>query len=481
MTKKFASEPRHQRYDAVVVGSGPNGFAAAITLARAKKSVLVIEAENTIGGGMRTAELTLPGFQSDICSAIHALGVCSPFFLDIPLQEHGLEWIYPDAAVAHPLPDGSAAIAQKSVADTASSLGRDADAYARLYEPLVERADDLLGQLLGPFRIPRHPALLTRFGMSAIRSAASLAKRRFNTAEGQALFAGHAAHAILPLDKMFTAAVGLMLSLTVHRGGWPIAKGGSQAIADALASYLESLDGEIIVGNRVESLEELPDHGVALFDVSPPAMTKICGNALPVRYRNQLDRFRFGPGAYKLDWALDGPIPWENEQCGRAGTVHVGGSLAEVASAEQAPWRNECHERPFVLVAQQSLFDASRAPAGKQVAWGYCHVPPYSKVDMTERIEAQVERFAPGFRERILARHVTSPTAFESYNANYIGGDITGGVMDIWQLFTRPAIRVNPYTTPNRKILICSASTPPGPGVHGMCGYYAAQTALQRI
>ncbi len=475
----FASTPSRDRYDAVVVGSGPNGLAAAITIARAGRSVLVMEAAATIGGGMRSAELTQPGFVHDVCSAVHALGVMSPFFKDVPLQEHGLEWVFPDAPIAHPLPDGTAAVCERSIDVTADRLGDDARAYRRLFSPFVTHADKILQQILGPFRPPRHPILMARFGLKGIRSAMGLAKSWFKTDHARALLAGHAAHAVMPLENKLTAAVGLMLAVTAHGGGWPVARGGSQNIANALACYLKSLGGEIVVNRHVATLADVPAAKAILFDVTPHQLSSIAGDALPVGFHRKLARFRFGPGAFKLDWALDGPIPWTAEGCSRAGTVHVGGTLDEVAQSERAPWNQQHADRPFVLVAQQSLFDDSRAPAGKHTGWGYCHVPHGSTFDMTERIEDQIERFAPGFKQRIIARHTTSPADFQRYNANYIGGDITGGVMDIWQLFTRPTVRLVPYSTPAKHIFICSASTPPGAGVHGMCGYHAARAALR--
>jgi phytoene dehydrogenase-like protein len=467
-------------YDAIVVGTGPNGLAAAITLARARRSVLVVEAEDTVGGGLRSAELTLPGFVHDICSTIHAFGLASPFFKSLPLAELGLKWAWSPLALAHPLDGGTAATLERSVEATAHGLGPDGAAYQRLMGPLVAQADALFAQVLGPFRPPRHPLLMTRFGLRALRSARGLSYSWFKGDKARALFAGLAAHSILPLENLFTAAVALLLGAAAHAAGWPVAVGGSQRIADVLVAYLRSLGGEVVTGRRVASLHGLPRTRAILFDVSPRNLAAICGPRLPTYYRRSLNRFRHGPAAFKLDWALDGPIPWQAPECARAATVHVGGTFDEVADAERAPWEGRHHDRPFVLLAQQSLFDPTRAPAGKQTAWAYCHVPNGSQVDMTERIEAQVERFAPGFRARILARHVTTPALFEQHNANYIGGDISGGVMDIWQLFTRPAVRLDPYSTPARDIYICSASAPPGAGVHGMCGYFAAQSALKR-
>ncbi len=467
-------------YDAVVVGSGPNGLAAAITLAREGCSVLVVEAAETVGGGMRSAELTLPGFVHDVCSAIHPLGVASPLFLSLPLEEHGLHWIHPELPLAHPLPNDEAALVHRSLDETAIGFGADANAYLRLLRPFVEGADKVLRQVLGPFRLPRHPLLMARFGLRGMWSARRLAKSWFREDRAQGMFAGMAAHSILPLDRWLTAAVGLMFCVTIHAGGWPLPRGGSQQIANAMASYLRSLGGEIQTGTRVNALAELPRAKAFLFDTSPQSLCRIAGDVLQEGYVRRLQRFRHGPGVFKVDWALNEPIPWRSPRCRQAGTVHVGGTLDEVAAAEHAAWTDTPAERPFVLLAQQSLFDASRAPQGQHTGWAYCHVPRGSTIDMTERIEAQIERFAPGFRDVILARHTMAPGDFEQYNANYIGGDITGGVMDWRQLFMRPAPRWSPYTTPAKNVFICSASTPPGGGVHGMCGFHAAQAALRR-
>ncbi|WP_235934733.1 phytoene desaturase family protein [Candidatus Laterigemmans baculatus] len=470
-----------RRYDAVVVGSGPNGLAAAVTLAQAGRSVMVIEASDAIGGGTRSAELTLPGFVHDICSAIHPLGVASPFFRSLPLEQHGLEWIQPEVPLAHPLPDGSAAAVYRSLEETAAGFGSDGESYRRLLKPLLAAADGILSQVLTPVQLPRHPLALARFGLRGMQSAERLAKRWFAEPKVQGMFAGMAAHAVLPLDQRFTAAVGLMFSLTAHHGGWPLPRGGSGRISEALQSYLRQLGGEVVTGNRVASLAELPPNRAVLFDLSPRQLARIAGDALPASYRQKLERFRHGPGVFKIDWALEGPIPWTAEACRRAGTVHVGGEFDAVAQAEAAAWSDQPAERPFLLVAQQSVLDPSRAPAGKHTGWGYCHVPHGSRVDMTEAIEAQMERFAPGFRDRILARHVMAPADFENYNANYIGGDITGGVMDLRQILARPTFGPTPYATPNPRLFLCSASTPPGPGVHGMSGYHAAQAALRAV
>jgi phytoene dehydrogenase-like protein len=466
------------RYDAVVVGAGPNGLAAAITLARATLSVLVIEAANEIGGGTRSAELTLPGFTHDVCSAIHPLGAGSPFFRSLPLDQHGLEWIHPAAPLAHPFDDGSAVTLERSVEQTAAGLGVDAAAYVELMQPLVDRWDVLAEEFLAPPHLFRHPFAIAGFGLMAIRSASALARARFRGARARALFAGLAAHSILPLDFTMTASFGLMLGVTGHAVGWPFPRGGSQKIADAMASYLKSLRGEIVTGMPIQRLGDVPAAKAVLFDVTPRQLSRIAGDRLPAGYRTKLENYRYGPGVFKIDYALDGPIPWKSLQCRRAATVHLGGTMEEIAASERSMWQGEPPAKPFVLVAQQSLFDTQRAPAGKHTGWAYCHVPNGSDFDMTERIEAQIERFAPGFRKRVLARHAMSPAAMERYNANYIGGDIAGGSNEPRQLLTRPFPKWNPYSTPVEGIYLCSSSTPPGAGVHGMCGYYAARTAL---
>jgi len=468
-------------YDAVIVGAGPNGLAAGITLARAGRSVVVLEAKETIGGGTRSAELTLPGFVHDICSALHPLGVASPFFRDLPLARYGLEWVFPPACLAHPLDDGTAVLVEGSVDATAANLGPDAARYRRLMGPLVAGWQGLLGDLLGPLRIPRHPIVMARFGLAALLPAATLARMAFRGERARAVFAGMASHAMMPLSAPATAAFGLVLGLVAHAIGWPMARGGSQRIADALGAHLRSLRGEIVTGHPVRSRADLPDAQAILFDTSPRQLVQVVGEELPEGYRQALSRFRYGPGVFKADYALDGPIPWQAEECLRAGTVHLGGTLEEIAAAEAATWRGEHPERPFVLVAQQSLFDPARAPEGRHTAWAYCHVPHGSAEDMAGRLEAQIERFAPGFRDRILARCTRTAADMEAYNPNYIGGDINAGVQDLRQLFTRPVARLNPYTTPIPGLYLCSSSTPPGGGVHGLCGYYAGRTALQRL
>ncbi len=464
--------------DAVVVGSGPNGLAAAITLARAGRSVLVVERADTVGGGTRSAELTGPGFVHDVCSAIHPLAAGSPFFSELPLAEHGLELVHPDALMAHPLDDGTAVMLERSVEATAAGLGADGTVYRKLFEPLVRDQDWLVPFLLGPRPLPRHPLGAARFGLLAFRSAAALAGR-FEGERAKALFAGLAAHSIQPLTRSMTASFGLVLGLLGHAFGWPMSRGGSQAIADALVSYLRSLGGEVETGRPVTSVDELPRSAATLLDLTPRGVVDVAGHRLPDRYVRALRRYRYGPGVFKVDWALDGPVPWAAQECSRAGTVHIGGTAAEIVESEDAVWRGETAERPYMIVAQQSLFDETRAPSGKHTLWAYCHVPNGSTVDMTERMEAQIERFAPGFRDRILARHVMSPADVEARNPNYVGGDINGGVQDLRQLYTRPAVRLNPYATPADGLYICSSATPPGGGVHGMCGLNAARSALK--
>ncbi len=466
-------------YDAVVIGSGPNGLAAAIVLAQAQRSVLVVEGEDTIGGGTRTAELTQPGFLHDVCSAVHPMGVLSPFFKTLPLSEHGLTWLHPPVSVAHPLDDGTAVLLQRSLDATADGLGRDAAAWRRLLTPFLHRPEVLLADLMAPLGLPRAPLAMAHFGWYGLRSASHLA-RRFKEPRARALLAGCAGHSILPLTRLPSAAVGLVFALTGHLIDWPVARGGSAAITNALAGYFRSLGGEIQTSRPIARLADLPETRAVLFDTSPKQMIDIAGEDLPTGYKKRLSRYRYGPGAFKLDWALSEPIPWRDAACALASTVHVGGSLKEIAVAEAAAWRGEIPERPFVLVCQQSHFDDTRAPSGKHTGYAYC-VPHGCEADMTERIEAQIERFAPGFRDLILARHTRSPAGFEAYNGNYVGGAITGGVADLGQLFTRPTARLNPYTTPNPRLFICSASTPPGGGVHGMCGYHAAQAVLKRL
>lgn len=467
--------------DAVVVGSGPNGLAAAVAMAREGASVLVLEGRDEAGGGTRTSDLTLPGFHHDVCSACHPMGILSPFFRSLPLAEHGLRWVKPLASVAHPLDDQPAVLLRRSLEETARGLDADGRAYERLFAPLLGDPHGLLEDILGPLKLPRHPIRMLRFGLQAIRSATGLARGRFRGERARALFAGCAAHSILPLERSLTAALGLVFCLAGHVEEWPVAEGGSSAIPRALASLLASLGGRIETGRFVRSLADLPAARVYLFDTSPAQLASIAAPVLPDGYLRRLQRYRYGPGVFKIDWALDGPIPWRDPAVLEASTVHLGGTLDEIAAAEAAVWRGEHPDRPFVLLVQQSQFDKTRAPDGKHTGYAYCHVPGGSTVDLTGVIEAQVERFAPGFRDRILARHVMNTADLERYNPTFLGGAITGGVADLGQLFTRPVARWNPYTTPNPRVFLCSAATPPGGGVHGMSGYYAARAALRRI
>jgi phytoene dehydrogenase-like protein len=467
--------------DAVVIGSGPNGLAAAIALARAGVSVLVVEAHDEPGGGTRSAELTLPGFVHDVCSGVHPMGVLSPFFRQLPLAEHGLVWRYPEASVAHPLDDGPALLLRRSLERTAEALGRDGRAWARIVGPFLDDPQALLADAMAPLRVPARPILFMRFGLRAVWSANRLARLCFREQRARALLAGCAAHSVLPLTKPLTAAMGVLFAVTAHVVDWPVAEGGSQAITRALASHLRSLGGRIETGRRIERLAELPDARVILFDTSPDQLARIAGDALPAGYRRRLGRYRYGPGAFKLDWALDGPIPWRDPACLEASTVHVGGTLEEICASERDMYAGRHNERPFLILCQQSECDPTRAPAGRHTGYAYCHVPHGSSADMTDAIERQVERFAPGFRDRILARHVMRPADFERYNPNYRGGAITGGVADALQLWNRPVTRLDPYTTPNPRLFICSAATPPGGGVHGQCGDWAARSALKRL
>jgi phytoene dehydrogenase-like protein len=465
--------------DAVIVGSGPNGLAAAIAIAQTGRKVIVFEAAEAVGGGCRSAELTLPGFVHDICSAVHPFAVVSPFFCSLPLAHHGLQWISPPVMVAHPMDDGAAVCLYQSVERTADALGGDGSSYRELFEPLVDSWPKIATSVLGPLTWPRHPIALARFGVRALQPAVSLARRVFAGEPARALFAGIAAHSMIPLEKRPTGGVALALDLAAHVGGWCLPRGGAQRLANALAAYLRSLGGEIVTHTAVNSVDELPPAKAVLCDLSPRPLLRLARHRFPAHYRRALERYRYGMGVYKVDWALDAPVPWRNRACMQAGTVHLGGTLDEIASCERQVWEGGHPARPFVLLSQPTLFDPSRAPDGRHVVWTYCHVPAGSEVDMLPRIEQQIERFAPGFRERVIARATMRPADVERHNANFVGGDIGSGATTLGQLFTRPTWRT--YSTPIRGLYICSASTPPGVGVHGMCGYFAAQRALREV
>ncbi len=465
-------------YDAVIVGSGPNGLSAAIVLQQAGLSVLILEAKESIGGGLRTKELTLPGFLHDVCSAIHPLAAESPFFKTLPLHAHGLEYLYPEISAAHPFDDGTAAVLKGSVEETARTLGSDSAAYTRLLAPLVKSWPGLSSDILGPLRFPEHPIDMAAFGLNALRSAFSLSDK-FTTKHARGLWGGMAAHSIQPLSNLATSAIGLVLLTAGHVTGWPAPKGGSGEIAKALASYFLSMGGKIQTDIHVRSMKDIPSARAVLFDLTPKQIMEIAGERFSWLYKRQLERYRYGMGVFKIDWALDGPIPFTAAACRKAGTVHLGNTMEEITLNEEMTSQGRHVEKPFVLLAQQSLFDKTRAPEGKHTAWAYCHVPNGSEVDMTRAIEMQVERFAPGFRDLILAKHSMNTSQLHAYNPNYIGGDINGGVIDLAQLFTRPALRSSPYRTSAKGIYICSSSTPPGGGVHGMCGYHAAHRVLR--
>ena len=467
--------------DAIVVGSGPNGLAAAIALARAGHSVRVYEAQSTVGGGARSAELTRPGFVHDRASTVHALALLSPFLRSLPLAQFGLQFAHPEAPYAHPLEDGTAVVVERSIDATAHILGsRDGRAYAKLVTPFVEQWETLMEALLGPFSV-RHPIVMSKFGRHAIRSAEGLAKGLFETERARAMFAGVGAHSMVPLDKLATSGYALGLIIAAHAVGWPVSRGGAQQLANALVAYLESLGGEVVADTPVETLAALPPSRVVLLDVTPRQLVRIGGDRLSRFYRWRLTRYRYGPGVFKMDWALNAPVPWAAPECRRAGTLHLGGSLAELAASERASWEGRDCDRPYVLVTQPTLFDPTRAPPGKHTLWAYCHVPHGSTVDMRERIERQIERYAPGFRDCIEEAHVTPPADLERGNANLVGGDIAGGAADITQIYSRPIASFNPYRTSIDNVFLCSSSTPPGVGVHGMSGYHAARAAMKAI
>jgi phytoene dehydrogenase-like protein len=474
---------RDAALDAVVVGAGPNGLAAAITLARAGRSVLVLERAAEIGGGARSAEHTLPGFIHDTCSAVQPFGRTSPFFVEARLARHGLRWLEPPAAIAHPLDGGRAVIVTRDVDATAAGLGRDRDAYRRLIGPLVSSFGGLIPDILAPFHIPLRPRRTLRlawFGFHGLQPATWLA-RRFRDDAARALLAGVAAHSVLRLSESISGAAALIMLGSAHHDGWPFPVGGAGRITEALKSELQALGGTVETGRDVTSLDDLPASRVALFDTSPRALVAVAGNRLPAGYARRLRGFRYGPSVFKLDIAIEREIPWQHEGVGRAGTVHLGGTFEEIAASEADATAGRVNPRPYVLLAQQSPFDRTRAPEGRNTVWAYCHVPHGSTADMTEAITGQIERFAPGFRERILAIHATSPAELEAYNPNNVGGDMSGGRMDLRQLFTRPVARLDPYSTPDQRLFLCSSSTPPGGGIHGMPGWHAAHSALRRL
>jgi len=465
--------------DVMVIGSGINGLCAAITMVQAGHTVCVVEGEAEIGGSCRSAALTKPGFTHDVCSAVFPLAAASPFLKSLPLAQHGLEWIHSPACLAHPFDARSPAILWPSIQDTVKSVRERPGVYARVIGRLGRHAQSLFEEILAPVHLPRHPLLLSAFGIQAMRSSMALGKFFFATQEGEALFAGLGGHSMLPLDQRFSAASGLVLALAGHSVGWPIAKGGSQSVTKALASYFASLGGVIVTSTRVESLDQLPQAKIILADLTPPQLVRIAGDKLTPKFRTQLERYQFGPAAYKVDWALSQPIPWRFPECGQAATIHLGGSAAEIRASERQVWSGSVAKKPFVILCQPSLFDSTRAPEGRHTAWAYCHVPNGFELEIASLIEDQVERFAPGFRGCILSKSVMNPNRLEQHNSNLIGGDISGGVMDFKQLFFRPTRRL--YSTSIRNLFLCSAATPPGPGVHGMCGHFAAKAALKEL
>lgn len=470
-----------KNYDTVIIGSGPNGLSAGIYLVQQGLKVLIIEAADQIGGGLRTADLTIDGFHHDVCSAVHPMGYASPYFKTLNLEKYGLEWIFPDASIAHPLDNEEAIILTKSIEETADNLGVDGKRYKQLIEPLSQNFDWLMEDSLKPLGFPKHPLFLAKFGLKALLPATVFSNWFFKEQRAKALFAGCVAHSILPFNKFFTSALGLMFLSSGHAMNWPVAKGGSQNIANALLKCFQESGGEILLSTRINKLSELPNARTYIFDTDPFQLSTIAQDELPNRYIKRLRKYNFGPGVFKIDYALSAAIPWKDPRCLKASTLHLGSTFDEIASGEKMAWENKHCENPFVLVSQQSQFDDSRSPKGKHTCWAYCHVPFGSERDMSEVIENQIERYAPGFKSIILAKHSMNTNSFSSYNPNYVGGAVTGGAADISQLFTRPVARFDPYSTPNSKIFICSASTPPGGGVHGMCGYYAAKSVLRKL
>ncbi len=467
-------------YDVIVIGAGPNGLSAACVLARAGRRVLLIEARHSVGGALSSAALTLPGFVHDLGSAVHPFGLASPVFQSLHLERYGLGWIQPPLPVAHPLDDGQAVLLERSVTRTASGLGQDGRAYRRLMRMLVRWWQHIQPMVLNPLHIPRYPISVGSFGLRAVWSLRFLTRMLFREDRAPALLAGLGAHSCLPLEAPLSAAPTLVLGALAHVVGWPIPRGGAQSLANALAACFLAHGGEIRTDWHVEDVNELPDASALIFDVSPKQLIQIAGDRLPVSYRQQLERFRHGPGVFKLDYALNAPIPWANPDCGRAATLHIGGTFDEIAASERAPHQHMHTSKPYVLLAQPTLFDPTRAPARKHVVWAYCHVPQYSTVDMTAAIEAQIERFAPGFRERILACHAMNCADMQAWNSNLIGGDISGGLPDWRQLLMRPNLSLQPHRCPTAGMYLCSSSTPPGAGVHGMCGAHAAWAVLEK-
>lgn len=468
-----------ENYDAIIIGSGSNGIAAAIHLQRQGLKTAIFEQSSTPGGATKTEEVTLPGFKHDVGSSIHPMTYGSPFFRELPLEEHGLEWIFPDIPFSHPFADGSALSCYQDIDKTVAQLGKDGEAYRKVMQSVVDHWPEIENNLLGPLRLPAHPLKLLRFGLKAVTSAKSLVNHYFEEEKTRVFFYGSAAHSTLPLSNLASASFGLVLNTMAHLYGWPFPKGGASKIIEALLSYYKSLGGELFLNSRIGGISELPKAKAHLFDLTPKQLLEITGTNFSSRYRSRLEHYKYGAGVFKVDWALKGPIPWTNEKCRRSGTVHLGFSQKEMEISESSPHRNEINEHPYVLVAQHSIFDDMRAPAGKHTAWAYCHVPNGSTTDYTERIEAQIEKAAPGFKEKILARSTMNTDQLQVFDPNLVGGDINGGKQDITQLFTRPVARVSPYSTSNKHIYICSSSTPPGGGVHGMCGFHAANAALK--